>query len=314
MFNPRLRQLVLTGAVLLAGVAGAQAAEGGGFDLRRFLAPFHSVVLHYPIGFVTLAVLLELWSFRNRSHELRKVILVVLGLGAASAVVAAALGWLRAAGGGYEAVAVERHRWFGIGVTGLTIFCFVTLLVAHEGEAGKRLLIWVHRVALAGCLGTLVIAGHQGGSLTHGSNYLFEGAPEFVKAMFAEGESMSSADPVPADELQRYYVEQVQPIFEQKCCSCHGEEKQKGGYRLDKRDIALKGGDSEKTAIKPGHPLDSNLVRLILLPPDDDGLMPPAGKSMLTPEEIGKVVYWIKTGAVYVERNSAAPAADTSVR
>ena len=35
------------------------AKVGGDFDLRKFLAPFHSVVLHYPIGFLTLAAILE---------------------------------------------------------------------------------------------------------------------------------------------------------------------------------------------------------------------------------------------------------------
>ena len=61
------------------------------FNLGKFLAPFHSVVLHYPIGFVTLAVILEIYSSRRPSPELRKVISLVMGLAALSAVVAAVL-------------------------------------------------------------------------------------------------------------------------------------------------------------------------------------------------------------------------------
>jgi mono/diheme cytochrome c family protein len=144
---------------------------------------------------------------------------------------------------------------------------------------------------------------------------LFEGAPEFIKAMIAEDETMSSADPVAMDEKQKYFVEAVRPIFEQKCMSCHGEEKQKNGYRLDRKDVAFKGGDSEKVAIKPGQPLDSNLVRLILLPSDADDVMPPSGKSVLTPEEIGKILHWITTGAVFVEKAGVhSPAADPAGR
>jgi uncharacterized membrane protein/mono/diheme cytochrome c family protein len=307
MLNPRLRQVILTVAILFAGLAGAHAAEG--FDLRRFLAPFHSVVLHFPIGFVTLAAILELWSFRNRSAELRKVILLVLGLGAASAVVAAALGWFRAAGGGYDAGALDRHRWFGIGVTALSVFCFITLLLAHDGESGRRFLIGVHRIALAGCVVTLMIAGHQGGNLTHGSNYLLEGAPTFIKAMLAE-ETFDAVETVPVDERQRYFAEQVRPIFEAKCYSCHGAEKQRGDYRLDDPEIARKGGESGEVAIKPGDPLGSYLVKLILLPPDHDDVMPPSGKLALSAEEIGRVIQWIKNGAVFVEKSAGTLPAD----
>lgn len=314
MLNLRLRQILLAGAVLFAGLVGAQAAESGGFDLRRFLAPFHSVVLHFPIGFVTMAAILEVWSLSNRSGELRKVILLVLGLGAASAVVAAALGWFRATGGGYDAGALDRHRWFGVGVTVLSVFCFITLLLAHDGKSGRRFLIGVHRLALAGCLAMLMIAGHQGGNLTHGSNYLLEGAPDFIKAMLAE-ESYGVVEAAPSDKQQQYFVEQVRPIFEAKCYSCHGAEKQRGDYRLDDPKIARKGGESGEVAIKPGDPLGSHLVRLILLPPEDDDVMPPSGKLPLSPEEIGRVIQWIKTGAVFPGESagtSAAPASEAA--
>lgn len=317
MSNPLSQRWLWTSLlVAVTGIfaANASAAEAnamfavlkpsGDFDLRKFLAPFHSVVLHFPIGFLTLAAILELISLRNKSADVRYVIRIVVGLSALSAIVAAALGWFRGAGGGYENEALERHRWWGVSVTALSIVGFFILLAASRQQDRRRWLIGVYRVMLMGTLTALMIAGHQGGNLTHGANYLFEGAPDFLKSMLAEDEAMASADPVAADEKQKYFLEQVRPIFEQKCMSCHGEEKQKGGYRLDRKDVAFAGGKSEKAAIKPGQPLDSNLVRLILLPPEDDDVMPPSGKSVLTPEEIGKVVHWIKTGAVFVEKGA----------
>ncbi len=39
------------------------------------------------------------------------------------------------------------------------------------------------------------------------------------------------------------FEKDVQSILAQKCYSCHGEEAQQSGLRLDKRQNALRGGD-----------------------------------------------------------------------
>src|SRR5436190_4293018 len=100
MAHLQMRRIILAGWLLAAGgcsIGSAGAAESGvifavakgtgDFDLARFLAPFHTVVLHYPIGFITLAAILELLTFRNRSSELRMVIRLVMGLGAVMCIV-----------------------------------------------------------------------------------------------------------------------------------------------------------------------------------------------------------------------------------
>ena len=40
------------------------------------------------------------------------------------------------------------------------------------------------------------------------------------------------------------FAKDVRPILERSCLGCHGPEKQKSGYRLDVREIALRGGDN----------------------------------------------------------------------
>jgi hypothetical protein len=92
--------------------------------------------------------------------------------------------------------------------------------------------------------------------------------------------------------------------LETKCLQCHGEAKHKGGYRLDVSEMALKGGESGRAAIKPGDPLESNLVRLILLPRDSDDVMPPEGKEPLTSDEIMILIRWIQAGAPFGEVNA----------
>ncbi|MBI5772335.1 MAG: c-type cytochrome [Verrucomicrobia bacterium] len=272
------------------------------FQWRPFLAPFHSVVLHYPIGFVTLVFILELYHHWRPSRELRKTISLVTVLSLAGALVAAALGWLRATGGGYEQRTLELHRWLGVAVPACIVVIYAAQRFAFR-EAAGRLTVGFYRAAIAGTLVVIVIAGHQGGNLTHGSKYLVENAPDFIKTLMEEIESEEAASPANG-EPGGIYAGKIRPIFEAKCAQCHGAEKQKGSYRMDKEELVLKGGESERPAIKPGEPLQSNLVRLITLPRGHDDVMPPDGKEPLTPEEIMAVVHWIQAGAQFGE---AAP-------
>ena len=48
--------------------------------------------------------------------------------------------------------------------------------------------------------------------------------------------------PPPAN-IKVDFEKHVQPILAQKCHSCHGEEVQQSGLRLDRRQPAMRGGD-----------------------------------------------------------------------
>ena len=75
----------------------------------------------------------------------------------------------------------------------------------------------------------------------------------------------------------------------------------KSGYRLDVGEIALKGGESGKPAIKPNDAFQSNLIRLVMLPRDHDDVMPPTGKEPLTTEEVVTLINWIQEGAPFAD-------------
>ncbi|MBI3882332.1 MAG: hypothetical protein HY301_20025 [Verrucomicrobia bacterium] len=305
-------------AVTNAVEPSVAAAKTHEFDLRKFLAPFHSVVLHYPIGFVTLAFIIELITLKNKSPEVRKITVLVMGLAAITAIIAAALGFFRATGGEYESRLLSTHRVFGVAVTAVTIIGFFLLLFAVNTRA-KKSLTAIYRVLLVGNIAVLIIAGHQGGNLTHGSNYLFEGVPDSLKKILADMDLMDTSGEPTADaknEQEKIFVEQIRPVFQAKCYSCHGPEKQRGEFRLDQKEIAFKGGDSKKAAIVSGKPMESNLIRLLLLPADDDDVMPPKGKQAMSPEELGKVIAWIRNGAAFPEAavtnaTAAAPSPET---
>ena len=55
---------------------------------------------------------------------------------------------------------------------------------------------------------------------------------------------------------------EVFPLFEQRCLACHGSEQQMGGFRLDSKVTALKGGVSGRD-ILPGNADGSPLFQRI---------------------------------------------------
>ncbi len=105
------------------------------------------------------------------------------------------------------------------------------------------------------------------------------------------------------------FVRDVRPILERSCWGCHGPEKQKSGYRLDVRDIAINGGDSGDPAIVPHDASTSPLVRYVS-GENDEMLMPPkkSGKPRLTLAEVATLRAWINAGPAWPEELAGASA------
>lgn len=304
MLSAMLLGVALVGLAAMAGEpAAASVAESHShlFQWRPFLAPFHAVVLHFPIGFVVMAAILELYRLRRPSDELKRVTVLVLWLSLATGIVAALFGTMRAGSGGYENKMLEMHRVYGMAVPFLTLLTLAVQKLAFR-SAAARSLTFAYRGLLGLTTALLLLAGHLGGNLTHGSHYLTENAPTFMRDWLEEELDAPAATASLGTNLSpglQLFVDKVKPVLDAKCVRCHGPEKQKGDYRLDQAEVAMKGGESGRTAIKPGEPLESHLVRLILLPRDDDNAMPPDGKEPLTAEETMTVIHWIQQGAPF---------------
>jgi Planctomycete cytochrome C len=65
--------------------------------------------------------------------------------------------------------------------------------------------------------------------------------------------------PPPADKKGVTYAQDIQPIFKSSCFGCHGEQRQRGGLRLDSLEAVLKGGDDGEV-VTPGKSEKSVLV------------------------------------------------------
>lgn len=282
--------LFLLAGYSLGGWIGADA------EWILFVGRLHPVVLHVPIGLYVGAVLLVFvwWGWRERGVLL--ALDIVLGVGAVSASLAAALGFCLVAEGGYAEDLLERHQLSGL------VFCVALLVAVFWRARGLRLgsagmgfgiCLWL---LVAGV--TMVFAGHLGGSLTHGSNYLTRYAPAWLGGEgAAEAEKMGEVLSVDNELSVAVFEPSVRQIFEDKCFSCHGPEKQKGDYRMDDPEALLAGGESGLPAIVAGRAMESFLAELISLPKGHDELMPPEGKSALTDSEILLILRWIHEGA-----------------
>ena len=95
----------------------------------------------------------------------------------------------------------------------------------------------------------------------------------------------------------------IQPIFQRHCAECHGDKKDKGGLRFDRKATIFQGGDSGKPVVIPGRAAESLLLRKISSN-DPDEMMPPKGER-LSEAQVSLIKNWIDQGASWPDDGSA---------
>lgn len=249
--------------------------------IQQFIGHFHPVLVHLPIGILILGGLFHLLSAIKSYAFLRPAVSLTYLLGAIGAIVSCISGYLLSQSSDYDAKLVGLHQWFGIGVA-LGALLLYMLLRFHVKEPLLRLL------SLAVLIG-ITITGHYGGSLTHGSDYL-------LVALKGEPASKGAIPPVANIQQAKVYPQLVEPLLKNRCYSCHAAEKQKGKLRLDTKTFMLKGGEGGPSLVE-GKAEESELIKRLLLPLDNEDHMPPKEKAQLTEEEIALLKWWVNRGA-----------------
>ena len=88
----------------------------------------------------------------------------------------------------------------------------------------------------------------------------------------AQQEQVDVSDQLPAALDRRVdYLKEIKPLLQRSCYSCHGQEKQEGGLRLDVRRHALQGGD-QGAVIIAGKAGASSLLALVAGLDEERGL------------------------------------------
>jgi uncharacterized membrane protein len=137
------------------------------------LGRLHVILVHFPIALLIAAAAGEAWSAcRGRTAPAPAVHFCVV-LGAAGAVIAAALGWLDAWNGAGVAMpaTLGLHRWLGTATAGWAI---VTAAISARDERRCIRSGWF-RAALVLAAILVGVTGHFGGVLVFGADYFTTG-------------------------------------------------------------------------------------------------------------------------------------------
>lgn len=254
-------------------------------DIVLFFGRFHPLLVHLPIGFLVLLVVLESLARFRRFRGANACAGYVLALLVPFALASAACGWLLSLSGDYNGDLLRVHRLLGFAI----VFLCVLVAVFHWRQWKRTYVVFLYVSAIV-----LAITSHFGGSLTHGSDYLTRYAPPPIKALL--GRQSADVHPGIAHPKKRFFSAVIEPILQARCGTCHNPEKRKGGLRVDTIEALLQGGKNGP-AIVAGNASASPIVKRLLLPLNNDDHMPPEGKPQPTLEEIAVLRWWIDAGA-----------------
>src|SRR5436190_8577918 len=98
-----------------------------------------------------------------------------------------------------------------------------------------------------------------------------------------------------------FFEKEIRPLLSEKCYSCHGVEKHKGGLRMNARAMILKGGETGPAAVA-GKPAESLMLKAINYIGETQ--MPP--KAKLKDTEIATITKWVAMGMPVPEEKDVA--------
>lgn len=296
------------------------------FWLWQFLGRLHPLIVHFPIGLLVAAFVLECLTLGGRRPNLREGIIWILRIGAASAVLAATFGWLLATNDRVAGELVEYHQWLGVTTAVLAVGAVYLLERARKDHAwgdrawndgahndrarsGEGAVFVAYRSVLTLSVVCLIVAGHLGSTITHGSDYLTSTLPwnqveqpsdEEMVALLAEFASLQEVSTLRESDLNRLNIH-VRQIFAHNCYKCHSSDREESELRLDSEEAVMRGGEGGRIVI-PGHADESEIVRRINLPEGHEDAMPDEG-DRLSREQIAVIELWINEGAHWADED-----------
>ena len=245
-------------------------------EIIKYLGNFHPVVLHLPIGaFLFTFLLFASQKFLKSNFD--PAVRLGLLFSFITSIITSIFGYILRLNGDYDIVLVDRHMWLAIATT--VLIGFVLYLHKKQKAFNHILSSFVFATIL------LTITGHNGGSLTHGKDYLK--LPEFQETVM-----LVSYDSV------HVFNDVISPIIDTKCVKCHNMSKSKGGLMLASSADIMMGGENGQI-ISANNSSQSKLYNYLNLPINDKMHMPPDGNSQLTENEKKLIMMWIDSGAKF---------------
>lgn len=157
----------------------------------ELIGHFHPLLVHIPIGFLLLALILQWLSRKKKYKSYKPVIPVILLWGSVAAVAACITGYFLSISDKYNRSLVNWHTWMAISVVLVSAILY-TKEKNPDVEIPKKLLSFV-------LLGLLIATSHLGASLTRGSDYLTK---PFLKIW--ANDSIANAPSKPLRSIQKH--------------------------------------------------------------------------------------------------------------
>ncbi|MBO45800.1 MAG: hypothetical protein CMJ96_02795 [Planctomycetes bacterium] len=243
-------------------------------EILAVLGRFHPLLVHLPIGIVLGLTVVEILGAIRRQQPAPRL---WVSLGTLSILLATTSGWFLHQEPSYgEDWVLEWHERLGIAIAAGSILCF-WFHVRNQVQRYRRTL---YLLALA-----ILPAGHFGGIMTHGEDFLWEPLESALPEVSFEESPTATAS----------YTDHIRPLIEARCGSCHGARKQKGELRLDTPEWILQGGESGPI-LEISDPLKSEVIVRLHLPLDDEDHMPPEKKRQLTETQTKLFELWAHSG------------------
>jgi uncharacterized membrane protein len=218
-------------------------------SISEFIGHFHPLLVHLPIGILLVGIFLQWLSLREKYKGIQEAVPVVFFWGMLAAILSCITGYLLSISDDYDKTLVSWHQWMGITVALVSVLLYFKI-------KNPRLAVNINMLLLILLL-LIFITGHLGGSLTHGSDYLTKPLADVFRK-----DSIPNTIIKPIPNVQEAYVynDVIKPIFQTKCYSCHGVNKQKGKLRMDDSLMLMKGGKDGKV-IEPGDANGSAMIK-----------------------------------------------------
>ena len=254
-------------------------------NLLALIGRFHPLIIHLPIGFIVMGLLIELNKKKfNWSNDSLKFIFFWASM---SGVLSIISGYFQYQKGGYLWDTVGGHFYAGITTVVLSVSFFLYL------NNFKYFNLLPRKFYTLGHLIILTITGHLGGNITHGEDHLIEPINNLV-GMTDEQINITMNYEDYANKS--VFINLIQPILDDKCVKCHNQKKTKGGLQMHNFESLVKGGKNGIIFNFDDPELSEILVR-IHLPKSEKKHMPPSGGKQLSREEIKMLSIWIHGGS-----------------
>ncbi len=267
----------------------------------HFFARFHVLIVHVPIGLISVAFVMDVLSYFTAFGYLKRSIPFILWVSFIGAIGSTVAGCLLMFMEDFSGRALDLHLYTSLAIVVLTLFALIQSLRNRRILAG---------LGTAAALLMTAASGHFGGAMVHRDDYLTQYAPDQLKPILHFG-LVSSKAPAQSEstetEMEKdlakpigdrlVYQDFVAPIMDRSCDECHNENKTKGKLRTDTYEMLIAGAKgSEYPNIVPGDAAESELIVRVELPEDDDEFMP-EDADPLPKAEIELLKLWINAGA-----------------